>query len=115
MTFSDFEAALSAAGLKFANVLAGAASSFAALRFFDGLGRADRWTTFVGGWAAAAWGGPPLSEWLELPQRIEVGMVLLIGFFGMAVAAEAIKVVRTTNWSEVLKSAIDFLLRRKSP
>jgi hypothetical protein len=73
-------------------------ASFVALRFFEGLGVWEKWTTFLGGWALAAWGGPPLAAYLELKPSIEIGIVLLMGLFGMAIAAEAVRLIRDTDW-----------------
>jgi hypothetical protein len=91
-------------GLKLVNAVVAAVTSFAALKFFDGMPSKDRWMTFVGGWATAAWGAPPLREVLELKPGVEVGIVILLGLFGMALASEAIKLVRTTDWIGLVKS-----------
>lgn len=92
---------LAALGLKLVNVLVGAISSFCALRFFDGLGIFDKWVTFVGGWAVAAWGASPLAEYIGIGPKVEIGLVLLLGFFGMATAAELIRVIRSLNWEAI--------------
>lgn len=104
------DGALGALGLTLKNVAAGAVASFVALRFFEGLGVWEKWTTFLGGWALAAWGGPPLTAYLELKASIEIGIVLLMGLFGMAIAAEAVRLIRDTDW----RGLVDSILRRKS-
>ena len=101
---------LAVLGLTLKNCAAGAVASFAALRFFEGLGVRDKWITFLGGWALAAWGGPPLREYLELKASIEVGVVLIMGLFGMAIAAELVRLLRDTDW----RGLVDAMLRRKS-
>jgi hypothetical protein len=101
---------LGALGLTLKNCAAGAVASFVALRFFEGLGVWEKWTTFLGGWALAAWGGPPLREYLELKPSIEIGVVLIMGLFGMAIAAEAVRLIRDTDW----RGLLDSILRRKS-
>ena len=99
------DGALAALGLKLVNVVVGAVSSFVALRFFEGLHPLEKWTTFVGGWSVAAWGATPLAEWLSLSPKVEIGLVLMLGLFGMAVAAECLRLVRSLNW-ETLKGLI---------
>lgn len=94
-------------GLKLANVAAGAVASFASLRFFEGISTGQKWSTFVGGWAVAAWGGPPVATYLELSPKTEVGIVLLLGLFGMAAAAETIKVIRDTNWKGIIEAVLN--------
>lgn len=96
---------LAALGLKLVNVLAGAVTSFVALRFFDGLTLFERWTTFVGGWAIAAWGASPITAYFNLAERIEVGFALLFGLFGMAAAAAIIKAIKEN-------ALVDLILRR---
>lgn len=93
---------LALVGLKLVNCVVAAVTSFVALRFFDGLGTRDRWYTFVGGWAIAAWGAAPLCDYLELKKGVEVGMVIVLGLFGMALASEMIKLIRDTKWKELV-------------
>jgi hypothetical protein len=105
----DADGALGALGLTLKNLAAGAVSSFVALRFFDGLSTLDKWTTFLGGWALAAWGGAPVAAYLELGPKVEIGIVLLLGLFGMSIAGEAMRVIRGTDW----KGMLDAILRRR--
>lgn len=112
MTLGDLEGSLAVVGLTLKNVAIGAVASFVALRFFDGLGAREKWVTFIGGWAMAAWGGPPLTAYLELKASIEVGVVLVLGLFGMAIAAELIKLVRDTDWRGLFTALVNTLLRR---
>jgi hypothetical protein len=108
MNLDGSDGLLGALGLTLKNMAAGAVASFVALRFFDGLSTWQKWTTFIGGWAIAAWGGPPLNAYLELAPKLEIGIVLLLGLFGMAIAAELIRVIHDTDW----KGIVDGLLRR---
>lgn len=110
MSVDSVDGALGTLGLTLKNLLAGAVASFVALRFFEGISAWEKWTTFLGGWAVAAWGGPPLAAYLELNAKMEVGVVLLLGLFGMAVAAELIRLLRGIQWAGL----VDALLRRKS-
>ena len=120
MSFDSADGALGALGLTLKNLVAGAVTSFVSLRFFDGQRTADgavkpmtwlqKWTTFIGGWAMAAYGGPPLNAWLELKPGIEIGVVLILGLFGMAVAAEVMRFIRETDWRGILGT----FLRRKT-
>lgn len=104
----DFDKLLAAFGLKLVNCVVGAAGSFAALNFWRGLEtRKERWSTFAGGWVLAAWGGAPLREWLEMKPSLEVGVVLVLGLFGMALAAEIVKIIRDTDWKDLVKSIIN--------
>jgi hypothetical protein len=106
----DADKVLLPLGLKLVNAVAAAFAAFAALRFFNGLTVAEKWTTFFGGWGLAAWGAAPLNAYLELKPAVEVGIVLLIGLFGIAVSAELMKVVKTIDWKDLL----DTILRRKT-
>lgn len=105
---------LAALGLKAANVLAGAITSFAALRFFEGLRFSEKWMTFAGGWALAAWGAAPLTEYLELKPRLEVGVALIAGMFGMSICAAALRVIKETDWLALVRSIADAILRRRT-
>jgi hypothetical protein len=120
MSIESIDGALSALGLSLKNLFAGAVTSFVSLRFFDGqrlpdgsiksMNAMQKWTTFVGGWAMAAYGGRPLNAWLELKPEIEIGVVLVLGLFGMAVAAELMRFIRETDWRAILSG----LLRQKT-
>jgi hypothetical protein len=92
---------LSLLGLSLVNIIPAAITSFAALRFFDGLSTKDKWTVFLGGWAIASWGAHPLREYLDLKPSVEIGLVLLLGLFGMAVVAEVVKLIRQIDWSVI--------------
>jgi hypothetical protein len=112
MSVDSVDGALGALGLSLKNLFAGAISSFVSLRFLEGDKQPDgtirpvhwlqRWTTFLGGWAMAAWGGPPLNAYLELKPGVEIGVVLVLGLFGMAVAAEVVKFVRERGWEGLI-------------
>jgi hypothetical protein len=114
MTVDSIDGVLAALGLSLKNIIAGAVTSFVSLRFFDGdrqpdgttrpLGWLQKWTTFLGGWALAAWGGPPLNAYLELKPGMEIGVVLVLGLFGMAVAAEVMKFIRDRGWESALRA-----------
>lgn len=107
----DLDKMLAAFGLKLINAVVGAAASFVALNFWSGLeSRKERWSTFAGGWVLAAWGGTPLREWLEMKPSLEVGVVLVLGLFGMALAAELIKLIRNTDW----KGLLDIIIKKRS-
>ena len=97
------EAVLSALGLKLKVVVAGAVGSFVSLQFFEGLSREDRWLTFFGGWALAAYLALPLTEFFELKPAMEQGISLAVGLFGMSLAAALIKAIRDTKWSEIIR------------
>lgn len=96
------EALLSALGLKFKVAVAGAVAAFVSLRFFEGLSPWERWMTFLGGWAMAAYLAEPVTLYLELPGKVDVGISLVIGLFGMSIAAAVVKVIRDTSWGDFL-------------
>jgi hypothetical protein len=98
----DANSWLGVIGLKLVNTIVAAIASFISLRFFDGLSTVDRWTTFFGGWALAAWGGEPLTVYMGLAAKVEVGLVILIGLFGIAASAEVMKFLRTADWVAIL-------------
>jgi hypothetical protein len=108
------QATLAALGLKLLNVVVAAVGSFVSMRFFDGMSLKDKWLTFLGGWMIAAWGAAPLREWLEQKPSIEIGFVILLSLFGMALTAEVIKVIKDTDWRGYTKSGLDWLLNRKT-
>jgi hypothetical protein len=102
------EGVLSMLGLKLQSLIAGAFGAFISLRFFEGLSTWEKWVTFVGGWAAASWLAEPTAAYLDLEHRsMETGLSLLIGMFGMSLAAAVIRVVRDTNWTDVVRGFID--------
>lgn len=101
------ESVLGLLGLKLKSLIAGAFGAFISLRFFDGLSTWEKWVTFLGGWAAASWLAEPASRWLELEHpSMETGLALLVGMFGMSIAAAAIKLVRDTDWIAVAKDLV---------
>ncbi len=103
----EWREGFAALGLKFANVIVGAVMSFISLTFWKGMeSRSARWTTFIGGWTLAAWGAEPLREWLELKPSLEIGLVIALAMFGMAIAAEIIKLIRDTDWKGLATSII---------
>lgn len=103
---SASEGIMATLGLTLKNLVAGAAGSFVSLRFFDGLKTWERWTTFVGGWAMAAFGAGPLTAALEQKAGVEVGVALLIGAFGMALTSKIMQTIRDTDWVGFTKSII---------
>lgn len=105
---------LAALGLKAVNVVAGAVTSFVSLRFFDGLTVWEKWTTFLGGWAIAAWGAAPVTEFFELKAKTEIGIALILGLFGMSLTAALVRMIKETNWTGLLKEIVDTILRRKN-
>lgn len=98
-------------GLKLVNVIVAAVVSFVSLRFFDELKTADKWSTFIGGWAVAVWGADPLADFFGLPEKIAIGLVILLALFGMAFAAEVIKIIRTTEWGLLIKEFFEALMK----
>jgi len=104
---------LASLGLKLVNLIVGAIGSFVSLRFFDGLSTLNKWTTFVGGWSLAAWGGEPLTAVLGLTDKAVLLFVLLLSFFGMALVAEVIKLIKCTDWGGLLREIVETVLRIK--
>lgn len=102
-------------GLKFVNSIAAAFVSFASLRFWDNLTTFDKWSTALGGWALAVWGAPPLRAYFQLAEGVEIGLVLLIAFFGIAAGGEGIKLLRTADWKGLTLAVIDAVFRRAPP
>lgn len=102
------QTALAAVGLKLVNAVVAAFGSFVSLRFFNNISTMDRWSIALGGWAIAAWGAGPLREYLEQKPSIEIGFVILLSLFGMALTSEIIKGMRETNWAELIKSIINW-------
>lgn len=96
-----------ALGLKLQVVVAGAIGAFVSLRFFEGLNTWERWTTFAGGWAMAAYLAALAHEYFELKSGgAEIGVALLIGLFGMSIVAALIKVIRDTDWTGMFKRRV---------
>jgi hypothetical protein len=109
----DLEKLMAPFGLKLINILPSAISSFVGLRFMDGMRALDRWAAFAGGFALAAWGAPSLREYVLLPPQVELLFVILLGFFGMSLTMEAIKVIRGTDWKAILVDVVTWIFRRK--
>ena len=114
MDFDSNDGLLASLGLKFVTVLAGAVTAFVSLRFFEGLSVWEKWTTFLGGWALAAWGAAPLTEYFDFKPKMEVAMALILGLFGMSLTAAIVGVIKETRWGDMLKTIVDFLLRRRN-
>lgn len=107
---------LASLGLKLVNLVVGTVCSFAALRFFDGLTTRDKWSTFIGGVAIASWGAPPITDFIGMPVTTEIAFVIMLAMFGMAFAAEIIKVLRAVDWGLIVKDlaeGITKLISRK--
>jgi hypothetical protein len=97
------ETAVGAIGLTLKGLVAGAVGAFISLRFFDGLSAWERWLTFMGGWGIASYGGVPVTEALDLASpKAELFVTLLLGLFGMSIAAAVIRVIRETEWKSFL-------------
>ena len=101
-----WEAALSTVGLGLKEMIAGAIGAFVSLNFFNGLRPWEKWTTFFGGWALAAWGSGPITAIFELRAGISTGVALLLGLFGMSLAAKIISTVRDTDWVGFTKTIV---------
>lgn len=101
-----------ALGLKLVNVAAGAVGAFVSLRFFDNLGTLQKWTTFLGGWGLAAYGGAPLTAYFELKPALETGITLVIGLFGMSLAAAIIKAIQDVAWGTIISDAARAIVKR---
>ena len=101
-----WDAVLSAIGVGLKELLSGAAGAFISLRFFDNLRLWEKWTTFFGGWALAAFGAQPISSAFELRPGVSIGISLLLGLFGMSLAAKVISTIRDTDWVGFAKQVI---------
>lgn len=112
MNLDNGDGVLAALGLKLINLFAGAITSFVSLRFFDGLSVREKWTTFLGGWAIAAWGASPTTQYFDLKPGVEVGIALVLGLFGMSLSAAVVKLLKETDWGGLIKTIIDVVLRR---
>lgn len=112
---AELESMLGALGLTIKNLIVGAFFSFVGLKFWNGLGVWERWTTFLGGWGIAAWGGPPLRVLLELRPEVELLVVMLLALFGIAISAEVVRLIRETDWRGMLRSVVDRFGNRKPP
>lgn len=92
MTGSETVDVLAAAGLKLTTVIGGAVGSFISLNFFEGVPVVKRWSIFVSGTLLASFLAGPLLKFLELRPEIEVGIAVLLGLFGMSLAAQLMKI-----------------------
>ena len=97
------DAFLAAIGIKLKALIAGAVGSFISLRFFDGLNVFEKWATFGGGALLAGYLTIPAITFMEIDNHnIEPGISLLIGLFGMSIAAAIIRVIKNTDWAALL-------------
>ena len=106
------EGLLSALGLTLKNIVAGAIGSFVALRFFEKLTPIQKWTTFMGGWALAAYLGTPVTQYFELKPNLEAGITLIVGLFGMSLTAAIIKAIQDIPWAKMLQDAVQGVIDR---
>ena len=91
---------LAGLGLTLKTIIAGAAGSFISLRFFEGLGILEKWSTFFGGALLAGYLTQPVMEFMEIKsQSVGPGVSLMIGLFGMSLAAAVIRTLKSTDWS----------------
>ena len=99
---------LSALGVTFKTIVGGAIGGFISLRFNEDLLWWEKWMTFLGGWGLGAWLAPPLNSYLEIAQRPswEVGTALLIGLFGMSLAAAVIKAIKGLDLIAFIAAAL---------
>jgi len=108
----SIEAILMAMGLSLKNVLAAAVGAFISLRFFEGVTGWERWTTFISGTALGAWLSAPIIIFFEQKPSLEVGLALMLGLFGLAIAAKLWQIVRETVWVEFLFRMINVVRGR---
>lgn len=108
-SIKTWDAALGAVGLGLKEIIAGAVGAFVSLNFFQGLKTWEKWTTFFGGWALAVWGSGPITSVFELKAGISTGIALLLGLFGMSLAAKLISTLRDTDWVGFAKSVLKLI------
>ena len=108
-SIKNWEAALGALGLELKGIVAGAIGAFVSLNFTKNLNVWQRWTTFVGGWAIAAWGSRPIVEAFDLKPGISVGISLALGLFGMSLTAKLMQTIQETDWVGLAKTVLRLL------
>ena len=97
------EAVCAALGIKLKVVFFGALGALISLKFFDNLSTWERWVTFGGGLGLATGLTESVFAWLELTNmKLEAGLAVVIGLFGMSIVSALIKTVRETNWSSIV-------------
>ena len=109
----------SAAALKIevSVLVSSAVGGFISLNFFEGtprpdgtiepLSRKQKWSVVLAGAAMGTYGASLVVELLALASkgsRIEVAIGLLIGIFGMSVAASVVKAVRGLDFKGIVES-----------
>lgn len=115
-------AALAAAGIKLGVLVSSAIGGFASLRFFEGepqpdgsvkpLGTGQKWTIAITGAAMGVYLAPATVEWFSLTDKtgkVEVGLGLLIAFFGMSMGSAVIRALKDIN----LKAIVESWLQRR--
>ena len=105
-SIKTWESALGVLGLGLKEIVAGGIGAFISLNFFNGLRAWEKWTTVFGGWALAAWGSGPITAIFELKPGISTGVALILGLFGMSLAAKLISTLRDTDWIGFTKAVL---------
>ncbi len=118
MTWWDtLVAALAAVGIKVAVLVSSAVGGFLSLRFFDPQPGPDgqlvapsalqKWTIAIAGTAMGVYLSGFTIAIFQLTDRtgkLEVGMGVLIGLFGMSLAAAVMKAIRELNLKAIIES-----------
>lgn len=110
-------AALSAAGIKVGLIISSAIGGLASLRFFEGeklddgtvrpLTTMQKWSIAGTGAAMGVFLAPATVEWFSLTDKtgkVEVGLGLLIAFFGMSLSSAVIRALKDINFKEIVES-----------
>lgn len=91
-------------------VAASSLGGFISLNFFDNLDAKRRWSVALSGAGLGIFLAPPAVAMSDIAEKIaptvEIGAGLLIAIFGMSLASAFIKLIRDTNWSEIVKGWI---------
>lgn len=108
---------LASMGIKFGVAMASCAGGFISLNFFDGTPQHDgtvkpltcvqRWGIAVTGMCLGTFLAGPVIDFSGITvkgDRVEMGLGMVIGLFGMAVAAQVIKAIRELPLIDFLKS-----------
>lgn len=110
-------AALAAAGIKIGVLVSSSIGGFASLRFFEGetmpdgtvqpLSIGQKWSIAIPGAAMGYFLAPATVEWFSLTDKgghVEVGLGLLIAFFGMSMASAIGRALKELNLKAILES-----------
>lgn len=101
---------LAALKIELSVLVASTVGGFVSLRFFEGLTTKQKWAIVLAGGAMGTYGTGLVMELLKLQTgtRVDVGIGLFLGIFGMAFASAVVKALQGVD----LRGAVESWIKR---